>query len=51
MVAAFYGKVRTDDAYNKVREKFGDTTSIEAQLRALKIWAYMLNLGRTVMGI
>ena len=36
MVAAFYGKVRTDDAYNKVRERFGDTTSIDAQLRALR---------------
>jgi len=36
MVAAFYGKIKTDDQYNKVREKFGDTTSIEAQLRALK---------------
>ncbi len=36
MVAAFYGKVRTDDAYNKVRERFGDTTSVEAQIRALR---------------
>ena len=36
MVAAFYGKVKTDDQYNRIREKFGDTTSIEAQLRALR---------------
>ena len=36
MVAAFYGKVKTDDQYNKTRERFGDTTSIEAQVRALR---------------
>ena len=31
MVAAFYKKVRTDDEYNKIRAKYGDTTSVEAQ--------------------
>jgi hypothetical protein len=36
MVAAFYGKVKTDDEYNRIRERFGDTTSIEAQIRALR---------------
>ena len=36
MVAAFYKKVATDDEYNKIRAKFGDTTSIEAQLQALR---------------
>lgn len=37
MVAAFYGgKVKTDDQYNRIRERFGDTTSIEAQVSALK---------------
>tara|TARA_R100000951_G_scaffold50954_1_gene43068 strand:- start:845 stop:1549 length:705 start_codon:yes stop_codon:yes gene_type:complete len=36
MVAAFYGKVKTDDQYNKIRKKFGNTTSIEAQVSALK---------------
>ena len=36
MVAAFYKKVRTDDEYNKIRAKFGDTTSVEAQLAALR---------------
>ena len=34
MVAAHYGKVRTDDEYNKIRAKYGDTTSVEAQLAA-----------------
>ena len=36
MVAAFYGKVKTDDEYNRIRERFGDTTSIDAQVRALR---------------
>jgi hypothetical protein len=36
MVAAFYKKVRTDDEYNEIRAKFGDSTSVEAQLAALR---------------
>jgi hypothetical protein len=36
MVAAFYGKVKTDDEYNAVRQKFGDTTDSSAQLKALQ---------------
>jgi len=36
MVAAFYGKVKTDDEYNRIRERFGDTTSIAAQIQALR---------------
>ena len=36
MVAAFYKKVRTDDEYNKIRAKYGDTTSVEAQIAALE---------------
>lgn len=36
MVAAFWGKVDTDDAYNLVREKFGDTTEVSAQVQALR---------------
>ena len=36
MVAAHYKKVRTDDEYNKIRAKYGDTTSVEAQLAALR---------------
>ena len=36
MVAAYYKKVRTDDEYNAIRAQFGDTTSVEAQLAALR---------------
>ena len=36
MIAKFYGKVKSDDAYNAIRSKFGDTTSAEAQLAALR---------------
>ena len=36
MVAAYYKKVETDDEYNRIRAKFGDTTSIQAQLQALR---------------
>lgn len=35
MVAMFYGLVASDDEYNKVRARFGDTTDVGAQLRAL----------------
>jgi hypothetical protein len=36
MVAAFHGRVNDDDAYNMVRRRFGDTTSVDAQIRALE---------------
>lgn len=36
MLAMFWGKVTSDDAYNNVRARFGDTTSAEAQLAALR---------------
>ena len=36
MIAKFYGKVKSDDAYNAVRAKFGDTTDSQAQLAALR---------------
>ena len=36
MVAAFYGKVKSDDEYNKIRAQYGDTTSVEAQIQALE---------------
>lgn len=36
MVAAFYGKVIGDDAYNKIRANFGDTTDAQAQIKALQ---------------
>ena len=35
MVAAYYKKVRTDDEYNEIRAKYGDSTSVDAQLAAL----------------
>ena len=36
MLAAFYGKVKSDDEYNVRRALYGDTTSVTAQLSALK---------------
>lgn len=36
MVARFYGKVSSDDAYNKIRDRFGDTTNPQAQVKALQ---------------
>ena len=35
MIAKFYGEVSSDDAYNIIRNDFGDTTSVGAQLDAL----------------
>ena len=35
MVARFYGKIRNDDEYNRIRAQFGDTTDSGAHLRAL----------------
>jgi hypothetical protein len=36
MLAMFWGKVVNDDAYNAIRAKYGDTTSAQAQLSALR---------------
>lgn len=36
MVARFYGKIASDDAYNKFRAKYGDTTDSQAQIKALQ---------------
>jgi hypothetical protein len=36
MIARYYGKVKNDDEYNKIRAKYGDTTSKDAQLAALR---------------
>ena len=36
MVAAYYKKVKTDDEYIAIRSKYGDTTSVEANLKALR---------------
>jgi GH24 family phage-related lysozyme (muramidase) len=35
MVARFYNKITSDDTYNKIRAKFGDTTNATAQIKAL----------------
>lgn len=36
MVAAFWGKVKGDDAYNVIRQRFGDTTDVQAHVKALR---------------
>ncbi len=36
MIAEYHGKVKSDDEYNKIRQKYGDTTSKDAQLAALR---------------
>jgi len=36
MIAKFYGKVKSDDEYNKIRAVYGDTTDSQAQLAALR---------------
>lgn len=36
MVARYYGKISSDDAYNKIRAKYGDTTDAQAQIKALQ---------------
>ena len=36
MVAMYYGKIANDDAYNLVRQKYGDSTDAAAQVAALK---------------
>lgn len=35
MLAANFGKVKTDDEYNRIRQRFGDSTDTAAQLAAL----------------
>ena len=35
MVAMYYGKVKNDDEYNAIRQKYGDSTDAQAQVRAL----------------
>lgn len=36
MLARFHGRIANDDAYNRVRARFGDTTSVGAQLATLR---------------
>ena len=44
MVARFYGKVTSDDAYNKIRATYGDTTDAQAQIKALQSLALTARL-------
>jgi hypothetical protein len=41
MLAAYHGVIKSDDAYNVVRAKFGDSTDAGAQVKAL--WSLGLN--------
>jgi hypothetical protein len=36
MVAKFWGRVASDDGYNAIRARFGDTTDVNAQIATLK---------------
>jgi len=36
MVARFYGKCKNDNVYNQIRSVYGDSTDVNAQLKALK---------------
>jgi len=36
MIAKFYGKVKSDDEYNAIRAKYGDTTDSQSQLSTLR---------------
>ena len=36
MVAMYYGKIANDDAYNAIRQKYGDSTDAQAQVRTLR---------------
>lgn len=36
MIARYWGKVRSDDEYNKIRSQFGDTIDPNAQVKALQ---------------
>ena len=50
MVAMYYGKIKNDDAYNLVRQKYGDSTDAQAQIRALTslgLEAKFVSNGRT----
>ena len=49
MLAKYHGRTTSDDAYNKVRQRFGDTTSAQAQvaaLRALGLRSHLWTNGR-----
>jgi hypothetical protein len=43
MLARYWGKVGSDDEYNAIRAKYGDSTSAEAQLSALRSLGLIAN--------
>lgn len=43
MLAMHWGRIPNDDAYNRLRAQFGDSTSSEAQLRALRSLGLLAN--------
>ena len=52
MLAAFYGVVGSDEQYNRNRERFGDTTSVNAQIDTLRdfgLRAVFMSYGSTSM--
>lgn len=52
MIAAYYGRVKTDDEYNEIRKKYGDTTDSSVQLktlRALGLTARFITNGNTTL--
>lgn len=46
MLARFHGKVKSDDEYNKIRAKFGDTTDANAQIKALESLGLIAELSK-----
>jgi hypothetical protein len=51
MLAKYWGRISSDDEYNKVRRRFGDTTSAQAQvaaLRALGLRSHLWTNGRQI---
>ena len=43
MLAMFHGKIANDDAYNRIRRQFGDTTDVTAQLGTLHYLGLTVN--------
>jgi len=44
MLARYWGKVSSDDEFNVIRAKYGDSTSAEAPLSALRYPGLMATL-------
>ena len=51
MVASFYGKVSSDDYYNKIRERIGDTTMIDVQVKTLRSLDLNVDFLQTVQNV